>query len=342
MKKMKGGLPVSFYRIAYVMDHSMHTVTAADVQSLTHINLAFGLLKDGQLDLHQLTNLSLISRFREWNPELKIVLSVGGWGAGGFSTAAMTEIGRNQLAASCLEVVERYALDGIDIDWEYPCSDVAGIDASPRDKENFTLLLQAIRDALGWNRIVSVAMGADESCVRNTQMERVSPILDYVQLMTYDMFNGLSCRAGHHAALSPTRGDSFRNNTQAVVELYHDAGVPYEKMVIGAAFYGRQFAVETTENNGLLQPSGPGLDGPSYHQITPEYLRKHSYQQFWDEDAQAAYLWNGKLFVSYESAEAIRRKSNYIKQKQLRGLMYWEHGHDQTKELLGIIGEVLK
>lgn len=332
---------MSFYRIAYVMDHSMPTVTEEDARKLTHINLAFALIRDGVLDMHQLTNIGLIREFRKWNPDLIIVLSVGGWAAGGFSTLAMTEAGRKKFAVSCLEAVETYHLDGIDIDWEYPCSDCAGIDADPRDRENFTLLLQAIRDALGKDRIVSVAMGADESCAQNTEMDKVSQILDYVQLMTYDMCNGFSTRSGHHAALSPSKGDTSKNNTRAVVEIYHNAGVPYDKMVVGAAFYARHFEVETAENNGLLQPSGPGIAKASYWQITPEYLEKHNYTQFWDDDAEAAYLWNGKTFVSYESAEAIRRKCVYIKERQLRGLMYWEHGHDQSKELLGIIADIL-
>lgn len=333
---------MSFYRIAYVMNHSLPTVTKEDAQKLTHINLSFAHLKDGILDLGQLTNIALISDFRLWNPEIKIVLSVGGWGAGGFSNAAMTPEGRKKLAVSCREAADLYGLDGIDIDWEYPCSNVAGIDADPRDRENFTLLLQAIRDAIGPDKLLSVAMGADESCAKNTEMDKVSRILDYVQLMTYDMCNGFSTRSGHHAALGASHDDCSQNNTRAVVEIYRSAGVPYEKMVIGAAFYGRQFAVETTGNNGLLQPSGPGLDGPSYHQITPEYLAANNFTQYWDADAEAAYLWNGKTFVSYESAEAIRRKSLYVKQTQLRGLMYWEHGHDQTKELLGIITDILK
>lgn len=331
-----------FYRIAYAMNHSLPTFTREDIQKLTHVNLAFALIRDGALDMGQLTNIGLIQTFRQWNPQLKIVLSVGGWAAGGFSTAAMTEEGRRKFAASCLETVKRYGLDGIDIDWEYPCSDCAGIDADPRDKENFTLLLQGIRDAIGWEQILSVAMGADESCAQNTEMDKVSQILDYVQLMTYDMCNGFSTRSGHHAALSPSKGDTSKNNTRAVVEIYHQAGVPYEKMVIGAAFYARHFEVETTEHNGLLQPSGPGIANASYHHITPEFLEEHGFRQFWDEDAEAAYLWNGRTFVSYESAEAIRRKAQFTKDKHLQGLMYWEHGHDQTKELLGIIAEILE
>ncbi len=332
---------MSFHRIAYAMNHSLPTVTESDAKALTHINLAFALIQDGMLDLGQLTNLGLIRKFRQWNPGLKIVLSVGGWAADGFSQAAMTETSRTQFAASCLDAVKTYDLDGIDIDWEYPCSDVAGIAADPRDRENFTLLLRAIRDAIGENKILSVAMGADESCARNTEMDKVGAILDYVQLMTYDMRNGLTSQAGHHAALYPTRGDASKNNTRDVVEMYHAAGVPYEKIVAGAAFYTRDFQVETCENNGLLQPSGPGLFAASYHDLTPDYLEKHGFTQYWDEDAQAAYLWNGKTFSSFESGQAIYLKCRFVREKNLAGLMYWEHGHDVTKELLGIIEKTL-
>lgn len=332
---------MQYLRIGYAMNHSLPGVTREDVQKLTHMNLAFALIRDGQLDLSQLTNLGLIDCFREWNPELKIVLSVGGWAAGGFSTAAMTVEGRRIFADSCRAAVEQYNFDGIDIDWEYPCSDAAGIDADPRDRENFTLLLQAIREAIGC-RILSVAMGADESCAQNAEMDKVSQIVDYVQLMTYDMLNGLTHQAGHHAALSPSKGDASKNNTRAVVEIYHAAGVPNEKIVVGAAFYARHFEVETRLNHGLLQPSGPGLAGASYWQITPDYLSAHGYEQFWDEDAEAEYLWNGHTFVSYESPEAIRRKCEFVKEKGLGGLMYWEHGHDKHRELLEVIWKALR
>ena len=143
---------------------------------------------------------------------MKIVLSVGGWGADGFSHMAMTEEGRRKFARSCLDAVERYNLDGIDIDWEYPCSDAAGIGADPRDKENFTALLAALREYLGKGRIVSVAVGASRRCIADTQMDKVAEIVDYVQLMTYDMVDGT--RAGHHAALGATKGDKSGLNTR--------------------------------------------------------------------------------------------------------------------------------
>ncbi len=332
---------MSYYRIAYVTNESLPTVTEADTQMLTHMNLAFSLIQNGVLDMTQLTNMDLIQNFRRWNPKLRIVLSIGGWEADGFSQAAMTEDSRAAFAASCREVMDQYALDGIDIDWEYPCDDVAGIAADPRDKENFTSLLQAIRDAIGQAHLLSVAMGAGESCVQNTQMDKVSAIVDYVQLMTYDIRNGLTSQSGHHASLGITKGDEERNCTRSVVDMYHNAGVPYEKIVVGAAFYGREFQVETSVSNGLLQPSGPGMYGPSYHLITPEYLKEKGFRQFWDEDAQAAYLWNGTTFVSFESPEAIRLKCEFVREKGLAGIMYWEHGHDRNKVLLSEIWKTL-
>ena len=236
--------------------------------------------------------------------------------------------------------MEKYDLDGIDIDWEYPCNDAAGIGADPRDKENFTALLATLREYLGKDRIVSIAVGASQRCIADTQMDKVAEIVDYVQLMTYDMVDGT--RAGHHAALGATKGDKSGLNTRDTVEAYHRAGVPYEKIIIGAAFYGRHFEVTSFENHGLLQPSGGGLPGPAYGEITPEYLRENNFQIYWDADAEANYLWNGRTLVSYESPKAVRLKCKYVKEKKLLGIMYWEHGNDPTRELLGAIADEIQ
>ena len=148
------------YILGYVVNDYLPYVTEDDVKKLTHINLAFGLIKDGLLDMQKMTNMDYLPQLKKWNPELKIVLSVGGWGAGGFSNMALTQEGREAFAKSCLDVVEEFNLDGIDIDWEYPCDNSAGIDSDPRDKENYTYLFMELRKALGENRIVSNAVGA--------------------------------------------------------------------------------------------------------------------------------------------------------------------------------------
>ncbi len=324
------------YVLGYAMNHSLPLFTKEDVCKLTHINLAFGLIKDGLLDMSKLTNIGLIEKFRAWNPDIKIVLSVGG-----FSNMAMTEEGRWNFARSCRAVVEQYNLDGIDIDWEYPCSNLADIDHDPRDRENFTALLRNLRNQLG-RKIVSIAAGAGDQFIHDTQMDKVAKICDYIQLMTYDMRSGFCHQAGHHASLCATAGDTTNLNTKDTVRNFVRAGVPKEKIVVGAAFYSRKWTGVPNVNNGMLQEAESiGMGGPRYSEITEEFMLKNGFEQFWDADAQAAYLWNGKEFISYETPEAIRLKCEYVVKNNMMGIMYWEHGCDTTRELLDAMDSVM-
>lgn len=103
---------MKYYSIGYAVNDGLPEVTREDVQKLTHMNLAFGLISEnGLLDLHQMTHLDLIPQFRDWNPALRVVLSVGGWGAGGFSLMSRTEEGRRAFAESCRKAVEEYHLE---------------------------------------------------------------------------------------------------------------------------------------------------------------------------------------------------------------------------------------
>ena len=328
--------------LGYTYNDFFPKVTKEDVNKLSHMNLAFGLIKDGLLSMHKMTNMDYVFKFKEWNPDLKIVLCVGGWGAGGFSTMAMTKEGRHAFALSCLEVVEKYNLDGIDIDWEYPCDNSAGIDSSPKDKENYTYLLKELRDVLGENRIVSNAVGAGRYFIEGTEMDKVAEILDYVQLMTYDMRSGFTSEAGHHASLGLSLGDTSEKSTKNVVEMFHEAGVPYEKLIVGAAFYCRTFSGVPDINKGLLQPSKSiGEYGPEYKELK-EFIKDKNFKEYWDENAEASYLFNGSTFISFESAEAIRRKVRYVKEKGLLGIMYWEHSCDESRELLGAMHDEMR
>lgn len=328
--------------LAYVMNHSLPLFTEEDVNKLTHINLSFGLIRDGLLDISSLSNIGLLCQFRQWNPKIKIVLSIGGWGAGGFSTMAKTEETRSAFVRSCREQVERLGLDGIDIDWEYPCSDQAEIDCDPADRENFTLLLQDLRNALS-EKSLSIAAGAGEYFIEGTQMDKVAEIVDYVQIMTYDMRGGFSHLTGHHAALFASENDQSGLNTRDMVELFHRVGVPYEKLVVGAAFYSRKWTGVNDANHGLFQTAESiGGGGPRYSELTPEFLENGGFRRYWDEFAKAAYLWNGSEFISYESTEAIRCKAEFVREKGLLGIMYWEHGCDTTGELLQTIFETLE
>lgn len=329
------------YILGYVTDDALPGVTERDARMLTHINIAFGVVKNGLADVGHLKHLSCLPRIRAWNKEIKLVLSVGGWGAGGFSDMALTEEGRRAFAASCRRICDEHALDGVDIDWEYPCNDSAGIDADPRDRENFTLLLRALRDAFR-DRIVSIAAGALDHFVRDTEMARAHGPLDYVQLMTYDMRSGFCSEAGHHTAPFPSEKGDPRVCMSSTVEAFHAAGVPYEKMIVGAAFYARRWGGVPDTDHGMFMPAGTvGQGGPDYGVLAADYIGKNGWTRYWDESAQAPWLCRDGELISYDDELSIAAKCRYLLEKGLLGIMYWEHGCDGTRRLLTAMARAL-
>lgn len=327
--------------IGYVGDNYLTAVTEEDAHILDTINIAFGHVgEDYLLEANGITHLYALKQIREWNPDMKVVLSVGGWGAGRFSLMSRTEEGRKNFAASCAKFVFDNGLDGIDIDWEYPCSDSANIDADPSDKWNFTFLLQALRDALGKDKIVSIAAGAGKYFPRDTEMDKVGAICDYVQLMTYDMRSGFCPQAGHHTAPYASVGDDSGLDTKSITELFHAAGVPLEKLVIGSAFYSRRWTGVPDVNHGLFQQAGSlGMYGPGYTELKQKFINKNGYTEYWDEAAQAPFLFNGNEFISYDNEKSVKAKCEYVKKAGVLGIMYWEHICDPDRNLLRVMGE---
>src|SRR5690606_29111822 len=154
----------------------------------------------------------------------------------------------------------------------------AGIASSREDKTNFTLLLKELREALdvegaanGRHYSLTIAAGADRYFIDGTEMAEVQRYLDFVILMTYDMRGGFQTFTGHHANLFTPSGDLFRISADASARLFAEAGVPKDKIVIGAAFYSRMWTDVPNRDNGLHQmTAGPGGYGPDYARLSAE------------------------------------------------------------------------
>jgi len=328
--------------IGYVGHRDLKSVTEADLKRMTHINIAFAGIREGAIHTEHLQNMDQVSVIKRTHPDLRIVLSVGGWSSGGFSEAAATEEGRNRIAESAVLAVTTYGLDGIDLDWEYPCYGEAGIAASASDKPNFTMLLKTIREALtrqgeldGKYYMLTIAAGADQYYVEGTEMDQVQRYVDYVQLMTYDMRGGFQVLTGHHTNLFTPTGDLFRISVDASVQTFHRAGVPKDKIIIGAAFYSRMWKGVPDRNDGLHQMAETtGGYGPEYTELNANYIGLNGYTRHWDDEAKAPYLFNGHTFISYDDPDSIRAKCRYVHDHELGGIMFWEYKCDKTHQLL--------
>jgi chitinase len=264
---------------------------------------------------------------------------------------AAAAVNRKKFAVSAVHVLLAAGLDGIDIDWEYPCIDSAGIEASPDDKYNFTYMLAALREELdtittlsGNRPMLTIAVGAGEYFINNTETERITGIVDYISIMTYDMRGSWSKITGHHTnLLKPENGDTDPASAEHSVKIFEDAGMPRNKIVIGAAFYSRKWEKVKNEGNGYLQPSeGTGGFGPSYTDLYENFINKNGYISYWDDTAKAPYLFNGSTFISYDNIQSVEAKCNFIKDNNLLGIMYWEHDCDKTGQLLDAIDRILR
>ncbi len=341
---------------AYVAGH-LGEVSDGDVSKLDVINLAFGVLRDGILFYRDAEEAgAAIRRWKAVNPKLSVLLSVGGWGAGGFSTMAKTPEGIAAFTASCMTVADALALDGLDIDWEYPTIGSAGIDHAPEDRENFTALLASLRAALGPDRMLTIAAGAGKYMVEAVEIPKIVPLLDYISLMTYDMAGGWT-PACHHTALYPTGHPDVRNmSVDTTVKLYEEAGVPAEKLVIGAAFYSRRWThIPAGDNLGFGErcydpaDKDSGLWGPGYTEIAEKLLDPASpaskgWRLVRDDVAHARWLYNPEKeeFLSFDDEESVAEKVRYARDKGLAGVMYWEHSCDPSRKLLRAMSEAGK
>lgn len=293
--------------VAYVTSWSE---VMPDPQYMTHINYAFGHVNESfnGVKIDNEERLRQIVDLRKQKPELKVLLSIGGWGSGRFSEMAANDEYRCAFAADCDRVVKEFALDGIDIDWEYPTSSMANISSSPDDTENFTLLMQDIRAAIGNEKELTLATVAS---ARYIDFKAILPSVDFVNIMAYDMASAPK----HHSALYPS-GHSGDITSDGAVTAHLKAGVPPSKLVMGMPFYGR------------------GGDGyPSFQDYNKVGNTDTQYTEKWDEVAQVPYLAdkNDTLVFGFENPRSLAIKCQYILDKDLLGGMYWDYSGDNEQ-----------
>ena len=242
--------------IAYYMGDG-NDIANYKTEKLTHIIFSFLHLKGNTLALDNVGDSLAITKLvalKKINPKLKIILSLGGWG--GCKTCSEVfniETGRKEFAQSVLKLFKEYNVDGLDLDWEYPALEsLPGHDFMPEDRSNFTFLIKTIRETVGTDYELSFAAGGfSDFLLKSVEWSKVMPLVDYVNMMTYDFVNGNSKRTGHLTSLYSTPEQS--ESTDHAVMFLESIGVPMQKVVIGLVFYGRTFSKVESMNNGLYQ-----------------------------------------------------------------------------------------
>ncbi len=280
---------------------------------------------------------------------VKVVVSIGGWTwSSAFPAIAANEASRTKFANSCVEHIQKYGFDGIDIDWEYPGHKAHN--GTPDDKRNFTLLLTAIRNALtnhgkkfGREYLLTAAFGPAPAHMEQIEWDEVVPLLDMIHLMTYNYYGAWDPIMNHNTPLyKPAVGSAAYCIESSVKMLLNTYNVPSSKITLGLAFYGRS---SVSEGAAELHKKGKGVPDaltfveekgtPSYYSIM---LKADLFDQEWDDVSKVPYL-KGKndlsSFVSFDNTESIELKAAYAVENNLKGVVIWDISGDYIETYPG-------
>ncbi|MFI9797651.1 glycosyl hydrolase family 18 protein [Streptomyces sp. NPDC052302] len=352
--------------------HVKNLVTSGTASKITHINYAFGNVKNGQCtvddtyaayDKAYTADQSVSGQADTWDqplrgnfnqlrqlkakyPHIKVLYSFGGWTySGGFGQAAQNAAA---FAKSCKAVVEdpRWAdvFDGIDIDWEYP--NACGLTCDSSGPAAFRTLMQALRAEFGSNYLVTAAITADGSNggkIDAADYGGASQYLDWYNVMTYDYFGAFNAQGptAPHSPLTSYSGipQAGFNSADAIAKL-KSKGVPSKKLLLGIGFYGRGWTgVTQAAPGGSATGAAPG----TYEAGIEDYKILKNSCPATGTIAGTAYAYCGNNWWSYDTPSTIAGKMSWAKNQGLGGAFFWEFSGDTGNgELVSAINSGLQ
>ncbi|MDQ0932686.1 glycoside hydrolase family 18 chitinase [Streptomyces turgidiscabies] len=347
--------------------HVKNLVTSGSASKITHINYAFGNVKDGKCvvddtyaaydkaytadqsvsgvadtwDQPLRGNFNQLRQLKAKYPNIKVLYSFGGWTySGGFTQAAANPAA---FAASCKAVVEdpRWAdvFDGIDIDWEYP--NACGLTCDASGAAAFKNLMSALRSQFGAHYLVTAAITADGSSggkLDAADYGGASAYADWYNVMTYDYFGAFDADGptAPHSPLTSYAGIPAAgfNSADAIAKL-KAKGVPAAKLLLGIGFYGRGWTgVTQSAPGGAATGPAPG----TYEAGIEDYKILKTSCPATGTIAGTAYAYCGNNWWSYDTPATIATKMAWAKNQSLGGAFFWEFSGDTSNgELVNAI-----
>ncbi|GAA5837754.1 hypothetical protein JCM5353_008272, partial [Sporobolomyces roseus] len=297
------------------------------------------------------------------------LFSVGGWsGSLYFSKLVETDAKRSKLAKELVDFMKQYGFVGIDLDWEYPNAPGIGCNAiSPNDSENFVAFLQNLRELVGKDNLLTAAVsvnginGADGQALKS--FAEYGTLLDYINLMTYDISGSFSPITGPNSPLRTCKSDT---SVQDAVTLWTSRGFPAERILLGVPAYAVSFTttsstLATTEIGSFssqiyqewTKTTPMGATGDSnaaytdqcgttssgyngqwqFNQLISEGLLSEDeskglggYERIWDQCSQTPFLFNAdtKHMIIYDDSKSAGIKAAYARSEGLGGVMIFD------------------
>jgi chitinase len=308
-------------------------------------------------------NFNQILKLKKKNPNLRVLISLGGWTESyRFSDAALDQ-NREAFVKSCIDMFIKGEVapgisaagvfDGIDVDWEYPGSCGNTCASRPEDGDNFVKLLAEFRtqlnllgDANDRDYLLTIAAPAGALQIEPLKLKLagVAASVDWINVMTYDFHGGWEGvgPTNHSSALFDSKCVQNDNWADQAIEAYVAGGVDPKKVVLGMPFFGHGWRTSAV-GNGFCLPA-TGIPRGTYEKGVDDYevLAARNSTPHWDETTGTHWTFDGSTFWSFDDPISAKWKAYYANCRGLRGVMFWElSGDDAAGSLLGALSKQL-
>jgi GH18 family chitinase len=208
----------------YFLNAALRDTDQADsaylfLNKITHLNIAFINPDSSGYFRDDLAIDSLIKKAHGKN--VKVLASIAGGGSHAYYFALLQDNKRKIFIENLVAMVNRYQLDGIDVDLE-------GDDIDD-NYEKFVVELAASLHAS--NKIVTAAIA---TTYKNKLPDRALKQFDFVNVMSYD-------RTGPWRPQDPGDPSPFAMAVEDLDYWHNVRGIPKNKLVLGLPFYGYGF-----------------------------------------------------------------------------------------------------
>lgn len=270
---------------------------------------------------------------------IKVTVAIGGWNdsAGDkYSRLVRSAAARAKFISTVIEFIEKNGFDGLDLDWEYPvCWQVDCKQGFADEKEGFANLVRELSAAFKpRGLLLSSAVSPSKKVIdAGYDIPTLSNHFDWIAVMTYDFHGQWDKKTGHVAPMYEHPDDFDKTfNANYSINYWISEGADPKKLVMGMPMYGQSFSLADNKRHDLNSPTyGGGEAGEetrargflSYYEIC-QNIKSRKWQVVRDRKGRMGpYAYLRDQWVSFDDANMIRHKSEFVKAMGLGGAMIW-------------------